>query len=86
MFKAKPLTSWDILEKEIVDAIHRMLIRLEGLAVEMAAPKLTKKDIRELHKINSQLKKLASTNNYLNYLTLNNSGLKRFSKSDLWWS
>lgn len=53
-----------------LDVIYRMLVRLEGLAVEMAVPKLTKADLARLVKINEQLKSLASERRYNDYFTL----------------
>ena len=47
-----------------LDAIHKMLIRLEGLAVEMAVPKLSENDLTDLQKMNNRLKSLASKKNY----------------------
>lgn len=55
-----------------LDAIQKMLIRLEGLAVEMAAPKLSESDLRNLQKMNNRMKSLASKKNYKDYLTINN--------------
>jgi DNA-binding GntR family transcriptional regulator len=54
-----------------LDVLHRMLMPLEKLAVEMAASKLTAADIRELENINKRLKLLASEKNYGDYLALN---------------
>ena len=53
-----------------LDVIHRMLIRLESLAVEMALPKLSKDDIARLEEINRRLKGLASERRYNDYFTL----------------
>jgi DNA-binding GntR family transcriptional regulator len=53
-----------------LDAIYRMLARLESLAVEMAVPKLTKEDLARLVKINDQLKSLAAERRYNDYFTL----------------
>jgi DNA-binding GntR family transcriptional regulator len=54
-----------------LDAIHKMLIRLEGLAVEMAISKLSESDLSNLQKMNNRLKSLASKKNYSDYLALN---------------
>jgi DNA-binding GntR family transcriptional regulator len=54
-----------------LDTIHKMLIRLEGLAVEMAAPRLSEGDLRNLQKMNNRMKSLASRKNYRDYLTIN---------------
>jgi DNA-binding GntR family transcriptional regulator len=56
---------------EELDMLHKMLIRLESLAVEMAVPKLSEKDLTSLEKMTSRLKSLASKRNYREYLTLN---------------
>ena len=56
---------------EELDTLHKMLIRLEGLAVEMAVPKLTEKDLVVLQKMTSRLESLALKGNYSDYLTLN---------------
>jgi DNA-binding GntR family transcriptional regulator len=53
-----------------LDVIYRMLVRLEGLAVEMAVPKMTKSDLARLVKINDQLIALASERRYNDYFTL----------------
>ena len=55
-----------------LDTLHKMLIRLEGLAVEMAVPKLSESDLACLQKMTSRLKSLASKRNYSDYLALNN--------------
>jgi DNA-binding GntR family transcriptional regulator len=55
---------------EELDVIHRMLARLESLAVKMAVPKLSKEDIASLEKINRRLKKLASERRYKDYFVL----------------
>ena len=44
---------------EELDTLHKMLVRLEGLAVEMAAPKLTEKDLALLEKMTNRLEGLA---------------------------
>lgn len=54
-----------------LDVLHRMLMPLEKLAVEMAASKVTASDIRELENMNRRLKLLASDKNYGDYLALN---------------
>ena len=56
---------------EELDTLHKMLIRLEGLAVEMAAPKLSKSNLVHLQKMTNRLGSLASKRNYGEYLTLN---------------
>jgi DNA-binding GntR family transcriptional regulator len=56
---------------EELDTLHKMLIRLESLAVEMAVPKLTEKDLVNLQKMTNRLKTLASRRKYSEYLTLN---------------
>jgi len=55
---------------EELDVIHRMLTRLESLAVKMAAPKLSKDDIARLEEINKRLRKLASERRYTDYFVL----------------
>ena len=55
---------------EELDAIHKMLARLESLAVEMAVPKLSKGDVASLEEINRRLKKLASERRYKDYFLL----------------
>ncbi len=54
-----------------LDTLHMMLVRLESLAVEMAASRLSEKDFDALEKMNNRLKALALKKNYANYLTLN---------------
>ena len=54
-----------------LDTLHRMLIRLESLAVEMAASRLSERDFDVLEKLNDRLKELALKKNYADYLTLN---------------
>jgi DNA-binding GntR family transcriptional regulator len=56
---------------EELDALHKMLIRLEGLAVEMAAPKLSQNDIANLQRMTNHLRSTALKRNYSEYLTLN---------------
>ena len=56
---------------EELDTLHRMLMRLEGLAVEMALPKLSRNDITDLQNITRRLGALASKRDYGEYLTLN---------------
>jgi DNA-binding GntR family transcriptional regulator len=56
---------------EELDTLHKMLIRLEGLAVQMAVPKLTEEDISHLDKMTHRLKSLVAKKNYSEYLTLN---------------
>jgi DNA-binding GntR family transcriptional regulator len=53
-----------------LDVIHRMLTRLESLAVEMAVPKLSRDDIARLEEINRRLKRLASERRYNDYFVL----------------
>ena len=48
-----------------------MLIRLEGLAVEMAVPKLSSRDLVTLQKMTNRLQALAAKKRYIEYLTLN---------------
>jgi DNA-binding GntR family transcriptional regulator len=54
-----------------LDVLHRMLVRLESLAVEMAAPALTKSDLENLQKMTNRMKALAYRRRYREYLTLN---------------
>lgn len=54
-----------------LDTLHMMLIRLEGLAVEMAASRLSEEDFDVLEKMNNRLKTLALKKNYADYLALN---------------
>jgi DNA-binding GntR family transcriptional regulator len=56
---------------EELDTLHRMLIRLESLAVEMAAPRLSERDIATLESMTNRLQSLASKKRYIEYLTLN---------------
>ncbi len=56
---------------EELDVLHKMLVRLEGLAVEMAVPKLNEKDILELEDITNRMRSLVKEKNYTEYLTLN---------------
>jgi DNA-binding GntR family transcriptional regulator len=56
---------------EELDTLHQMLIRLEGLAVEMAGPKLSKSDLTGLEEMTHRLEALASKRNYREYLALN---------------
>lgn len=56
---------------EELDTLHRMLMRLERLAVEMALPKLSRNDITNLQNITRRLGALASKRDYGEYLTLN---------------
>ncbi len=49
---------------EELDTLHRMLMRLEGLAVEMALPKLSRNDITDLQNITRRLGALASKRDY----------------------
>ena len=57
---------------EELDTLHRMLILLEGLAVEMAILKLSESDLSNLQKMNNRLKSLAFKKNYRDYLAINN--------------
>ncbi len=54
-----------------LDTLHKMLIRLESLAVEMAVPKLSERDIVTLQKMTTRLQSLAAKKRYSDYLTLN---------------
>jgi DNA-binding GntR family transcriptional regulator len=56
---------------EELDILQRMLIRLEGLAVKIAAPKLSKRDLMDLQKMTNDLRELVSKGNYNDYLRLN---------------
>ena len=56
---------------EELDTLHKMLVRLECLAVEMAAPKLTEKDLAYLQKMTNHLSSLARKRNYSDYLSQN---------------
>jgi DNA-binding GntR family transcriptional regulator len=56
---------------EELDTLHKMLVRLEGLAVEMAAPRLTGRDLSDLQNMTHRLKSLARKGSYSDYLTLN---------------
>jgi DNA-binding GntR family transcriptional regulator len=56
---------------EELDTLHKMLIRLESLAVEMAAPKLTDKDLADLQKMTHRLESQAHKGSYSDYLTQN---------------
>ncbi len=56
---------------EELDTLHRMLMRLEGLSVKMALPKLSRKDITNLQNITRRLGALASKRDYGEYLSLN---------------
>ena len=55
---------------EELDVIHKMLTRLESLAMELAVPKLSKRDLATLEAINKALKKLASEQKYNDYFVL----------------
>lgn len=57
---------------EELDTLHRMLILLEGLAVEMAVPNLSKSDLTSLQKMTNRLRSLAFKKNYRDYLAINN--------------
>lgn len=63
---------------EELDTLYKILIRLEGLAVEMAVPKLSKADINSLQKLNNRLKSLAVKKKFLEYWTLNHSEFHLF--------
>jgi DNA-binding GntR family transcriptional regulator len=54
-----------------LDTLHMMLVRLESLAVEMAASRLSEDDFDVLEKMNNRLKALALKKNYADYLALN---------------
>ncbi|MBP1731542.1 MAG: transcriptional regulator, GntR family [Deltaproteobacteria bacterium] len=56
---------------EELDVLHRMLLRLESLAVEMAVPRLTKNDLADLQRMTNRMKSLAVGRKYREYLTLN---------------
>ncbi len=56
---------------EELNVIHKMLIRLESLAVEMAGPKLSENDLTHLQEMNSRFRSLASEQKYNDFLTLN---------------
>ena len=57
---------------EDLETIQKMLSLLEGLAVKLAIPKLTKNDIATLKKMTDKLWKIVmEEENYLDYLTLN---------------
>ena len=40
---------------EELDVIHKMLIRLESLAIEMAVPNISEEDLNSLQKMNNQI-------------------------------
>lgn len=54
-----------------LEVIHRMLMRLEGLAVEMSVQVIKKRDINKLQKLNDQMKGYAAERNYKKYLISN---------------
>jgi DNA-binding GntR family transcriptional regulator len=54
-----------------LDTLHKMLIRLESLAVEMAVPRLSERDLVTLQKMTNRLKTLAAKRKYREYLMLN---------------
>ena len=56
---------------EELDTLHRILIRLESLAVEMAVPKLSGQDLTRLEQMTNRLRSLAAKKQYAEYLTLN---------------
>ena len=56
---------------EELDMLHRMLMLLEKLAVEMATPKLSARDISSLEKMTSRLSVSATKGRFSEYLTLN---------------
>jgi DNA-binding GntR family transcriptional regulator len=56
---------------EELDVIHKMLIRLESLAMEMAVPNITEEDLTNLQKMNNQMKSLASRKDYKKYFAIN---------------
>ena len=56
---------------EELNVIHKMLIRLESLAVGMAGPKLSENDLTHLQEMNSRFRSLASERKYNDFLTLN---------------
>lgn len=56
---------------EELDTLHKMLILLEGLAVEMATLKLSESDLKNLQEMTNRMRSLASKKKYEDYLTLN---------------
>ena len=56
---------------EELNVIHKMLIRLESLAVGMAGPKLSENDLTHLQEMNSRFRSLASERKYSDFLALN---------------
>jgi DNA-binding GntR family transcriptional regulator len=56
---------------EELDTLHKMLIRLESLAVEMAVPRLSERDLVTLQAMTDRLRTLAAKRKYKEYLTLN---------------
>lgn len=54
-----------------LDALHRMLLRLEGLSVEMAIPNLGEAQIHELEELTERMTALAIEKKYGEYLKLN---------------
>jgi len=56
---------------EELDTLHKMLIRLEGLAVQMAIPKLSHSDLTNLQNLIDRMSYMASKRRYGDYLSLN---------------
>ena len=56
---------------EELDTLHKMLIRLEGLAVQMAIPKLSDSDLTNLQNLTDRMSYMASKRRYGDYLGLN---------------
>lgn len=56
---------------EELDVIHKMLIRLESLAIEMAVPNITEEDLNSLQKMNNQMRTLAAKKDYKTYFAIN---------------
>jgi len=54
-----------------LDTLHRMLMRLEGLAMEMASAILTKDDIKRLEEMNREMEALAKKESYADYFIYN---------------
>ncbi|MCX7858184.1 MAG: GntR family transcriptional regulator [Deltaproteobacteria bacterium] len=54
-----------------LDTLHRMLMRLEGLAMEMASIILTPEDINALEEMNREMEVLSKQENYTDYFICN---------------
>jgi DNA-binding GntR family transcriptional regulator len=65
---------------EELDVLQKMLILLEGLAIDMAAPKLSKRDFANLENMADQGQSLSSEMNYRAYMELNLEFHLYFSK------